>query len=1154
MTITAADDCGVTSTSSFTLTVNTPPAIAAAAAVARQQGSPATLATLATVSDAEDDDGTLVVAATSLPAGITLGPISNSGGTITAAIAASCAAATGAHTIELTVTDSFGATSVTNFTVDVTTNTPPALGPYASLTINAAAAATATPTAPPADNGSITSLTVAAPGFTGTLSIDPVTGVVSIANAAPAGTYTVTVTATDHCGVTTTSTFALVVNAFPSIVPGFATLRQGASSSVTLAAVSDAETPAGSLAVAATSVAAGITAGALTNDNGTVTALVTVACDAPTGPRAITIEVTDEAGATSSANATIDVTPNTAPLLGTYTNATLLPGGGVAVTPAAPPADDDAIASLTVSAPGFTGTLEVDAAGVVTIGNAGPAGIHSVTVAAADDCGVISTSSFTLTVNTPPAIAAAAAVARQQGSPATLATLATVSDAEDDDETLVVAATSLPAGITLGPISNSGGTITAAIAASCTAATGADTIELTVTDSFGATAITTLTVDVTANTPPALGPYASLAINAAAAATATPTAPPADNGSITSLTVAAPGFGGTLSIDAAGVVTIGNAGPPGSHTVTVAATDDCGSSASASFALTVNAPPSIAAGAAITRRQGSPPAVATLAAVTDAEDAAGTLLVTATSIPPGISLGAISNSGGTITATVEVSCTAAIGANLIPLLVTDSGGLTSTASFTIDVVANAAPMLGSYGALSLVPGEAATATPAAPPSDDGSIVSLAVSAPGFTGTLSVDAAGVVTIGNAGPSGSYTVTVTAADDCGATSTSSFLLTVLGPAILGLSPDVTCQNGEPPAIIVAGARFTPQTRVLWNGTSRVTTFLDPARLLLALDASDLAMPGQAVVRVGEPGGAPSPESVLFTVVEDSTPPRVAAPLPVAVADTLSEGLGDSGAAGATAATSPSLRAFLDQATAEDDCSAVSAPAVQMAGGAPVFDHTVFPPGRSDVEFLFHDRSGNIGAGPSAVTVYRLGALIAPTAVPGLADFLLLLNVLDGHAALGTPSHPAPPAAADVNRDGRVDANDRRMFESYLTGATASTPPSRRRAVGPAAPPPIVHRVHVESAGRVGAFRVTLRLDPALVRVVSVQPGTASAFASSLRATPAASANESGRLVILGAVTGSDGPSGALEVAVVELLEIAPAGAASVRTESVEIVPPL
>jgi hypothetical protein len=75
----------------------------------------------------------------------------------------------------------------------------------------AGAGTTVTPDSPPADNGSINSLTATAPGFTDTATVNPLTGVVSISNAGPAGSFLLSVTATDNCGAQTTRTFTLTV-------------------------------------------------------------------------------------------------------------------------------------------------------------------------------------------------------------------------------------------------------------------------------------------------------------------------------------------------------------------------------------------------------------------------------------------------------------------------------------------------------------------------------------------------------------------------------------------------------------------------------------------------------------------------------------------------------------------------------------------------------------------------------------------------------------------------------------------------------------------------------------------------------------------------------------------------------------------------------
>jgi hypothetical protein len=220
--ISATDIGGLSQTDSDTNTklyfnafaqTNQPPAITTSP-VARQQGSPASPAAIATVSDDITPAGNLVVTVTTPAPGIAVTNITNNNGAITANVAAACNAPLGNNTVGLTVTDGGNLTATANLIVNVTANTPPALGLYPATGVGLGGAATSAPNAAPADNGSITNLTVAiAPAsFTGAVAINQTTGAVTVNNAAPVGSYTITVTATDNCGATAMRAFPLAVN------------------------------------------------------------------------------------------------------------------------------------------------------------------------------------------------------------------------------------------------------------------------------------------------------------------------------------------------------------------------------------------------------------------------------------------------------------------------------------------------------------------------------------------------------------------------------------------------------------------------------------------------------------------------------------------------------------------------------------------------------------------------------------------------------------------------------------------------------------------------------------------------------------------------------------------------------------------------------
>lgn len=192
---------------------NAAPVITAGASLERQQGSgPGAAVTIATVSDPDTPAGDLVVSVRDAPPGITVHPpIVNTNGTITAAISASCEAAVGIDSVTFEVSDGVR-TAIDKLTLNVTANTAPTLGTYPTTAVGVGGMATVVPSAPPADNGAVNVMAAeASKGFTGTVSVDIVTGEVAITNAGPAGTYAITVAAVDNCGVKTETFFTLTV-------------------------------------------------------------------------------------------------------------------------------------------------------------------------------------------------------------------------------------------------------------------------------------------------------------------------------------------------------------------------------------------------------------------------------------------------------------------------------------------------------------------------------------------------------------------------------------------------------------------------------------------------------------------------------------------------------------------------------------------------------------------------------------------------------------------------------------------------------------------------------------------------------------------------------------------------------------------------------
>ncbi len=96
--------------------------------------------------------------------------------------------------------------------------TTPLLGTYTTASVNLNGSTIVTPTLPAGYNGSLYPITASAStGFTGSLTINPSTGVVAIANAAPVGNYTITISSSTRCGSPST-TFALKIIGPPAAI------------------------------------------------------------------------------------------------------------------------------------------------------------------------------------------------------------------------------------------------------------------------------------------------------------------------------------------------------------------------------------------------------------------------------------------------------------------------------------------------------------------------------------------------------------------------------------------------------------------------------------------------------------------------------------------------------------------------------------------------------------------------------------------------------------------------------------------------------------------------------------------------------------------------------------------------------------------------
>jgi len=205
---------------STTAGANTPPTFTPAAAISRQQGSLGIAGLIVgTASDAETAVGSLSV--TQITGGTAVGvsatSIVNSVGAISAAVEASCTATPGTLRFQADDGSLMGAGDLQ---ITISTNAAPVLTYAASTNFNLGADSTISPATGPGDNGTVSAITVLSFGtYSGGISVNGSTGVITLTSTAPAGAHSITIRATDQCGLTTDASFTLTINNTSSALP-----------------------------------------------------------------------------------------------------------------------------------------------------------------------------------------------------------------------------------------------------------------------------------------------------------------------------------------------------------------------------------------------------------------------------------------------------------------------------------------------------------------------------------------------------------------------------------------------------------------------------------------------------------------------------------------------------------------------------------------------------------------------------------------------------------------------------------------------------------------------------------------------------------------------------------------------------------------------
>ncbi|HEX8999259.1 MAG TPA: choice-of-anchor Q domain-containing protein, partial [Blastocatellia bacterium] len=337
-----------------------------------------------------------------------------------------------------------------------------------------------------------------------------------------------------------------------------------------------------------------------------------------------------------------------------------------------------------------------------------------------------------------------------------------------------------------------------------------------------------------------------------------------------------------------------------------------------------NTPPTITAGGPLARQAGSAGSGSTIAVVSDTETAAGSLTVTATTLPTGITVTGITNTSGTVTATVTAACNATVGANTVVLTVTDGNGATATANLAVNVTAAAAPTASNAGPdqtlCATAPATLAANTPTVGTGGWSIVSGLSLSTAQFS-SLTNPAA---TFTPAGGIGTYTLRWTITGAC-ATSSDDVVLTYNAvPTItLGASPTVfpSATSANLPYSATTGS--PNQYSIDYDAAANAAGFVDVTNAALTASPIVLTVPGAAAsatynamltVRNSATGCVGS--SVAFTVTISSCPSSFTVSNPGDAVDA-TPGNGVCATAGGVC----TLRAAIQEANALTACSPIT-----------------------------------------------------------------------------------------------------------------------------------------------------------------------------------------------------------------------------------------
>ena len=415
--------------------------------------------------------------------------------------------------------------------------------------------------------------------------------------------------------------------------------------------------------------------------------------------------------------------------------------------------DSESGESFTWSATGLPAGLSIDPASGSISGTPTAAGNGTVTLTATDSAGSSGSTNIAWTVTNTVTVGSVGDQNDVSGSPVPgVANSATDTQA---GETVAWSATGLPAGLSVDPSSGTiGGTPTTA---------GVFHVTVTATDGAGYSGSTSFTWTIT-NVVGVTGPGAQTDVSGT---DITPVAVPGtDSSSSAVLTFS---DGGTLppglSVDQSTGIVSGSPSTAGTYEVTITVSDTGSYSASTTFSWTITNTVSVENPGTLASLSGSPIAIVTPTA-TDSSSTATIASWSATGLPTGL---AINSTTGAISGTPTTA-----GANTVTLTATDDAGFSGSTTFTW--YATNTMTATSPGNQTGTSGTAITPVTVSA-TDSSSTATVSFTATGLPTGLAIDLTTGTISGTPTTAGTYSVTVTAADNAGSSASTEFTWTVV-----------------------------------------------------------------------------------------------------------------------------------------------------------------------------------------------------------------------------------------------------------------------------------------------------------------------------------------------------------------------------------------